>query len=200
MGATEMGRWAHSFAWLLERVVKPDGEPPALEDCVRCLQRGESAALERLIRATHTQAFRVAYTLLGDRHLCEDVLQDVYLTVYRKIEQLREPQAFRGWFRRIVVHECHRHLRRRGSESLDDQPEAALPQTQGHDSVDTTLAVRQAFGQMSGSDRTVLAMREMLDLSYEEIADTLEVPVSTVKSRLFKARKRFLDFFSGGPS
>jgi RNA polymerase sigma factor (sigma-70 family) len=160
------------------------------------LQDGDQSALEELIRQTQQQAFRTAYAFLQDRQLTEDVLQDAYILVYQKIGQLQDPAAFRGWFRRIVVNRAQRVLKSRPTDWLDDErrPEVADDVREDH-AVNDRLEIQQAFAQMKESERTVLALREVMDLSYEEIAQTLDVPLTTVKMRIFKARKRFLEFF-----
>lgn len=180
------------------------GSPSAdglLEGLVLRLQKGDSAALEELIRATQKLGYRLAYSLLQDRQLAEDALQDVYLTTYRSISQLREPKAFKGWFCRILSNHCHKIRKKKPTDFLEDVTVRHQPQQESHaQEVDTRLEVRQAFSQLSETDREVLAMREVLDLSYDEIAETLKVPLSTIKTRLFKARQRLLNFFQGGRS
>ena len=177
----------------------PAGSPGAespLEGLVIRLQKGDSAALEELIRATQKLGYRLAYGLLQDRQLAEDALQDVYLTIYRSISQLREPKAFKGWFCRILSNQCHKIRKKKPTDFLEDMTVRQQPQQESHSQeVETRLEVRQAFSQLSESDREVLAMREVLDLSYDEIAETLKVPLSTIKTRLFKARQRLLAFF-----
>lgn len=166
-----------------------------LEDLILRLQRQDESALEPFIARTQDRAWRLAYSLLQDRHQCEDVLQDVYLTVYRSIGSLREPAAFHSWFFRIVTNRCKRVLRARQPASLDEVEETPAPSAL--EDVPEQLEVRAALRRLPDADREVLALREAWSLSYDEIADFLRVPLSTVKSRLCKARRRLLEILGG---
>ena len=177
----------------------PESSATLLETLVLRLQKGDTAALEELIRQTQKLGYKLAFSLLQDRQLAEDALQDVYLSVYQSLGQLRDAKAFKGWFCRILTNHCHKIRRKRPTDYLEDLAPAQQPQMGSHsENVETRLEVRQAFGKLSDGDREVLAMREVLDLSYDEIASTLKVPLSTIKTRLFKARQRLLDFLTGG--
>ncbi|MGE0492420.1 MAG: RNA polymerase sigma factor [Vulcanimicrobiota bacterium] len=159
-----------------------------LEGLIDRIVRGDDTALEPFIDHTRDYAFRLAYSFLRDSHRCEDVLQDVYLIVYRQLGQLRDRQAFRTWFGRIIANRCRRLLREQPAQPLEEAPE---PSSEGPArQVEDRLTVRQALAELGEQDRTVLSLREMLALTYEEIASVLEVPVGTVRSRLAKARQR----------
>lgn len=179
------------------------GSPPAvtrserLESLLERLQRGDAAALEAFISQTQAMAYRLAYSILADRDRCQDVMQEVYLTVYQKIGQLREPAAFKGWFSRILVNRCRQELRGRKFESLDELPESKAPSLDGMaDRVHDRMQVQAAMAELAPHDRAMLTMREVLELSYQEIAESLEIPLGTVRSRLFHARQRLLGVLS----
>lgn len=169
----------------------PAREETPVEGWVRQLQAGQSEALEPLIEHTQSKAWQVAYSILQNRQEVEDALQDAYLLVYQNIHQLKEPRAFWGWFKRILVNRCLRLHKRPTAGELPDDPVAVAPEQS-----ETRLDINQAFAQLSPSDRTVLGLREILDYTYEEIAQLLEVPLTTVKTRLYNARNRFCKFFA----
>ena len=163
----------------------------SLEHLIGRLQSGDDSALEAFIEATHPMAYRLAFSILGERERCQDVLQEVYLTVYQKIGQLREPSALRGWFSQILVNRCRQELRGRKLEAFEE-----LPETLGTDgmaeSIDLKVDVQEAMRSLPSCDQAVLTMREVCQLSYQEIAENLKVPLGTVRSRLFNARQRLL--------
>lgn len=167
----------------------------ALHDLVERLQRGDSGALEPLIEATRGMASRLAYSIVHDHYRSEDVLQDVYVTVYQKVGQLREVTAFKGWFTRIIVNRCRAELKRSEDLLSEDEEETVDPSS---GSMHTRLEVRDALQELVRADRVVLVLREMLDLSYEEIAETLNIPAGTVRSRIFNARQRLLRLIQKG--
>ena len=169
----------------------PVREETPVEAWVRQLQAGQSESLEPLIEHTQSKAWQIAYAILQNRQEVEDALQDAYLLVYQNIHQLKEPRAFWGWFKRILVNRCLRVHRRPPAAELPDEPLAVAPEPS-----ETRLDINQAFSKLSPSDRTVLGLREILDYTYEEIAQLLEVPLTTVKTRLYNARNRFCKFFA----
>lgn len=168
----------------------------SLADLVERLQRGDQSALEELIRATEGLGFQLAWSLLGDRHKCEDVLQDAYLAVHSSIAQLRDVTLFKSWFCKIVVNRCRRVLRERPTESLDVLLEAGWTPS-ARERVQDRLEVGEALAALPQADREILNLREVLEMSYQEIADTLEIPLGTVRSRLSAARLRLMAALRG---
>ncbi len=176
--------------------VTADDEPQrVLLRAIEVLQSGPQSdhnqALEDLIGLSQSLGWRYAYSILQNRQQVEDALQDCYLTVYQSIHQLREPKAFWGWYKRIVVTRCLR---------LKEQPNLEISETDDavdSPDIDTKVDVQKAFAQLSSSDRTILGLREILDLSYDDIGAMLEVPLSTVKTRIRNARQRLHDLFTG---
>lgn len=174
----------------------------SLEDLVRRLQRREDTALEALIERTETACYRLAYSVLGDADLARDALQESYLLVYQRIGQLREPAAFKSWLYRIVNHCCHDIHRRRGKEQQTDfeqreDLQALQAQTDLAAEVGQQQKIRATFQRLPEIDRTAIALREVCSMSYEEMSRVLNIPLGTVRSRLAKARKRFIDIYKG---
>ncbi len=162
---------------------------------VERLQQGDDSALEDFISSTQEQAFRMAMGILNDRERCQDVLQEVYLTVFQKISQLKSPAALRGWFCQILVNRCRQELRgRKFTSSLEGLPESGVED--GTAQVDQRLDVQAALSRLASDDREVLTLREVMDFSYQQIADNLQLPLGTVRSRIFNARQRLLAAFT----
>lgn len=173
--------------------------PPSntLEECVVALQRGRDGALEQLIRKTEKACFHLAFSILKDRDLSKDALQDAYFIVFRRIGQLREPAAFKGWLYRIVTSSCHDILRKRGKEietDMSEREDLLTPDSPSDPSkqIPNRELLRSTFDNLPDLDRQALALREIANLSYEEMARVLSIPIGTVRSRLAKARKRFI--------
>lgn len=159
------------------------------------LRRKESNSLLELIEVTRQSSYRLAHSMLGDAMLCQDVLQEAYCMVFDKIEQLKNPQALRSWLAQIVANLCRQQLRRRYRQDLPlDELSERLSEPSEHN-MEERLAVQDILSRLPLLDRTVLAMREVFDLSYQEIAEALEIPVGTVRSRIFNARRRFVEMW-----
>lgn len=152
---------------------------------VERLRSGDSGALQTFVENTQQQAYRLAFSLLQDPHQCQDALQDSYLTVFEKIHQLRDEAALKSWFSQIVVNRCRQQMRLR---SWEEVPDAPAPPT----CLAEKLDVQAALAELTTIERTVLTLREVMDLSYQEIAQVLSVPLGTVRSRLANARARLL--------
>lgn len=145
--------------------------------------------MEELMDRTQTLARRIAVSVLGRRGL-DDALQESYLLVFRKLPQLREPEAFRAWFSRLVLHVCHGMSRRQKVEV--ELPETlALPDAT--EPVLAAVALRQAMNRLHRKDRDILILREILGLSYEEVACAMRLNPGTVRSRLHTARRHLAE-------
>ena len=175
-----------------------------LEPLVQALQRREPQALEALIQRTEKACFHFALSVLKDRELAKDALQDAYFVVFQKIDQLREPGAFKTWLFRIVNRACHDILRKRKREIETDLSEreellsgnsGPAPESDPSQQVPKRELLRATFRALPAIDREAIALREVCSLSYEEMARTLSIPIGTVRSRLAKARKRFLQAY-----
>ena len=136
-----------------------------------------------------------AYSALGDFHLAEDAAQDAFVTAYRTLDQLRDPDAFPGWFRRIVWSACGRLSRQKplsttGLEAAQTVPSAAAdPGTEAQRS-EMRNEVLRAISQLPAQQREVTTLFYINGYSQKDIADFLEVPVGTVKNRLTASRSR----------
>lgn len=181
-------------------------ERGSLETLAIRLQAGEEGALEALISRTEKACYRLALSLLKDPDLSRDALQDAYLVVYQRIGQLREPKAMKSWLFRIVHHCCLDIARKRSKEfetdlqAKEDGDKEALGVTPEQDpatQVTRQTRIKETFEKLPEIDRTALALREVCAMSYEEMSQVLKVPLGTVRSRLAKARKRFIATYKG---
>ncbi len=140
-----------------------------------------------LLRRHQGYLERIALAMLGSRADAEDALQEAALAGYQNLHQLRggEP-AFAAWLRRILIHQCRRILDRRSrTVPLDDLApylEGSLP---GPDPEATALW--EMVARLGDHLRPVIVLRYLLDMSQQEVADVLGLPLGTVKSRLGKA-------------
>jgi len=169
---------------------------------VRHAQEGDRGAFGELVGRFQDMVYGCAYAVLGDFHLAEDVSVDAFLAAYQGLGELREPEAFPGWLRRIVLRQCRRQLRRRraGSVSLDAAADVASPGPGPAEVVEAREAkgrVMEALAKLPGPQRMATTLFYINGYSQKEIADFLEVPVATVNNRLHDSRrqlkKRMLD-------
>lgn len=152
----------------------------------RC-RRGDENAMTALIGKHRRRLVRVAANVLRDPFEAEDVTQEAFLKAFREIHKLREDSAFSGYIYRICIRLCMDRLRSKRVEAMViDKPEPSKG-TQ----VETQVLVEDLLAELTPELRATLVLREMEQMSYEEVADLMRVPVGTVRSRLHTARERF---------
>jgi RNA polymerase sigma-70 factor (ECF subfamily) len=169
------------------------------------LQAGDESAYEELIQRFQTPVYNLAYRLLNDPSDASDVAQEVFLKIFRNIGHFRGDSTLRTWVYRIAVNESHNRRRwlfrhRRGETGIEDtfdeiecreKPLMDAGETPFDFTVnrEAQLLLEEALTEINPVFRTALVLREIEDMSYEEIADILEVSIGTVKSRIVRGRE-----------
>lgn len=168
---------------------------------VMALRDGDRAAFRELVERHKKTAFRMALGLVGNRDDAYDISQEAFLRVYKSAHTYDESQPFLPWFYKIIANLCRTWLKRRSRRDhrkveLDevsyllvspDNPEAAVIQKE------TVARLRTALLQLSFNDREIITLQHFRGMSYDEIAELLQIPRGTVMSRLYYARKRLAE-------
>ena len=150
-------------------------------------------AFGELVKRYQNAAIAYAYAILRNHAGAEDAAQAAFLTAWLRRADLREPKAFGSWLRTIVRTECCRISRRMhlATVPLDDAfGGRAEPSAGNIRDPELQHLLLIAIEALPDSDRTVIALRYVSDFSYQEMCDFLEIPLSTVKKRLYEARRR----------
>lgn len=151
-------------------------------------QLGDRDALETLLRAVEPALLDHIRTIVIDRDLADDVMQETLLRVSRGLRSLREPAWVRAWAYRIATREAIRTVRterKRRIEAIDDWNELPAPeQEESVAAVEILEALPSHLDALPRRAQLVLRMRYLQELSQQEIAEALEIPVGTVKSRI----------------
>jgi RNA polymerase sigma factor (sigma-70 family) len=155
----------------------------------------KSRAFAEIVRRFQDLAFGCAYAMLGDFHLAEDAAQEAFISAWRNLDQLRKPEAFPGWFKRIVLTQCHRLTRGKqldlvSLESVLELPANGLDPYTEYLEKERQIQVYAAIRALPEAERMVTALFYISEYSQNEIAEFLEAPVTTVKKRLFSARRK----------
>jgi RNA polymerase sigma-70 factor, ECF subfamily len=141
------------------------------------------------------------YQLTTDLQVLDDLTQDVFLKVHRNLSKFRGDAKFSTWLFRIAYNVCQDHHRRRGrnhrvvSLPVEDLPISA-PDEEILSGVDREELVSRALETLTPDHRAVVILHDLQEKPQEEIAQILEVPVGTVKSRLFYGRRKLKEWFS----
>jgi RNA polymerase sigma-70 factor, ECF subfamily len=171
----------------------------------RCRQ-GDSAAFSDLLNRYERRVYSFAYSMCGNAADAEDLTQEVFVQVYRSLPSFRGDSQFSTWLYRVAMNVCLQQRRRKSLDQapLDDVLELAGPAgTEPEHQVmrgELQEQVRSAIDRLPEKQREVVVMHETLGLTYQEIAETLAIPVGTVKSRMgaaFTTLRRLLSPYTG---
>jgi RNA polymerase sigma-70 factor (ECF subfamily) len=152
-------------------------------------QSGDREALDALLASVQEPLYRYLLSLVRERHLAEEALQETFVRVYRKLGWLREPGLFRAWAYRIATREAFRQLKRerRWAEQVRDEDALvaiAAPPPREEFAPELSARLRESVAGLSPASRAVVVLYYLHEMSLEETAAVLGVPLGTVKSRL----------------
>jgi RNA polymerase sigma-70 factor (ECF subfamily) len=163
-------------------------DPPSSITLVLLAQSGDRGALNQLFDDLQDGLYGYLVRLVGDKHLAEDILQDVFVLIWRKLRWLRDPEVFRPWAYRIASREAFRRLRKHrvqvpalGEEALLAEIPARVTPPFPQEWAD---ALPDLLALMSPASRAVLILHYLHGMTLSEVADVLKVSPGTVKSRL----------------
>jgi RNA polymerase sigma-70 factor (ECF subfamily) len=174
-------------------------------ELVRRFKEGDRGAYSEIVRRYQDRVFTLALRWMGDRQVAEEVAQDVFLALFRSLSRFRGDAQLSTWIFRVVVNHCkNRRLYRRRRHM--DKHEALEGESKDNDAPGRQIAdegpgtdaalhaqeagvlLQEALERLDEEPRQIIVLRDIQDLSYEEIADILDLPRGTVKSRLHRAR------------
>ncbi|MDE0315259.1 MAG: sigma-70 family RNA polymerase sigma factor [Candidatus Poribacteria bacterium] len=163
---------------------------------------GDQKAFTELVNKYQKRVHSLVWRKIGDFHIAEEITQDIFLKVYKKLSTLKPPQHFPGWLYVIASRHCiaWRRKKQQPTESLDAMPTAELEElcyTRYEVEREKTVSIRyqrevvkRLLQKLPESERTVVTMHYLAEMSCEEISQFLGVSPNTIKSRLHRARKR----------
>jgi RNA polymerase sigma-70 factor (ECF subfamily) len=174
---------------------------------IRRLQQRDERAFQEVVRLYQHKVYNLVYRMLGSREEAEDLAQEVFVTVFKSIDTFRGESKFSTWLYRIAANHCKNRLKYLGRRSykatgaLDEaaehdlqgaQPSALVPHIDGPEKVLEGLQleqlVQQGIALLDEEHRMLIVLRDVEDLSYQEISTITGLPEGTVKSRLHRAR------------
>jgi len=171
---------------------------------------GDRHSFDLLVEQNYLLVYNTAYRMLGDSASAEDATQTAFVRAYRSLKRFRATSAFSTWLYRIVCNVCLDTIRSHKDETVslevvyddgDDPQQRPLPDESAEPGAYIERSERQrlvhrAISQLAEDYRMVLVLYDITGLSYEEIAETLEIPLGTVKSRLNRARLALKDIIA----
>ena len=170
---------------------------------------GDAEAFGELVRRWERRIFALTYGMLGREEDARDATQETFLSAFRNLRNFRGEAKVSSWLHRIAVNQCISRQRRskvRGESALEEEHETSIATPLSHSPVHVvegrqeTAAVRRAINSLPVELRQVVVMKEFEELTFREISEALDLPLSTVKSRLYTGLKQLqmrLEKFAG---
>jgi RNA polymerase sigma-70 factor (ECF subfamily) len=174
---------------------------------VRKLQQRDERAFQEVVRLYQHKVFNLVYRMIGSREEAEDVAQEVFVTVFKSVDTFRGESKFSTWLYRIAANHCKNRLKYLGRRSYkatgaldataerelqEAQPSAMTPHIDGPEKVlegrQLEALVQEGIALLDEEHRMLIVLRDVEDLSYQEISTITGLPEGTVKSRLHRAR------------
>jgi RNA polymerase sigma-70 factor (ECF subfamily) len=161
-------------------------------DLIQRARRGDAEAFGELVIRHQTNVFNVCYRMLHERAEAEDMTQETFMRAYDRLNTFDTERAFGPWIRRVAANMCLNHLESLHVQAeLDDERDADERQGPESQAVvhERSEQIRSALASLPAHYRAVIELRHYQELSYDDIAAELKIPLSDVKSHLFRARK-----------
>jgi len=151
-------------------------------------QSGDCAAMDELLASIQEPIYRYVDVIVRDKHLADDVLQEVLLVVCKKLYWLKEPRAFGAWIYRIASREAFRTLKRHRRHEVSVEDVSQYSAESGHEEEPIEEGMLQrlpvVLARLSPGSRAVLTLHYQCNMTLRQAAEVLDIPVGTAKSRL----------------
>ncbi len=180
--------------------------PTIQKEVIKNCKAGEEKAFSEIVLHRQKKVFNIAYRMLGNSEEAKDLAQEVFISVFESIKDLREEIKFDAWLTQITLNHCRnrwKYLKRRqyfNSDSLDDPvetedgsvPRAIYDPSDNPETVFEKKMIRELIQRgllkLKEDQRELVVLRDLLGYSYEEMGETLGLPEGTIKSKLHRAR------------
>ena len=178
--------------------------PFAERSLVLRLKKGDQQAFATLLDQYETKLYRLALRFTYNATEAEDLTQNIFLGIHRSLPNFRGEARFNTWVYRIAMNHCLEYRRRKRPElfALDEHEDIVdqRPEIEPEASAlrgEVSSEINCALSRLSSAHKDVIVLHELHGLTYQEVATLLEIPVGTVKSRLFNALKKMRELMSG---
>lgn len=158
---------------------------------------GDVNAFDALMRAHEDRVFSICLRMLRQREAALDATQETFITVFRKADRFAGRSAFSTWLYRVAVNTCYDVARRNRRRTADPFPEGLDPADPGagddYESADIRPDIEQALAALPSEFRAVVILVDLEGLALDTVSEALNVPIGTIKSRVFRGRRLLAD-------
>jgi RNA polymerase sigma factor (sigma-70 family) len=180
------------------------GEGMNVVRLVKKAKRGNKEALLQLIMSEKDDYYKLAFTYMGNTHDAMDAMEDMIVRLYDKIDQLKKEEAFYSWSKTILVNSCKSLLRKQKKlvfiddwNTTDERELSRAVTSDPYRSSDQQMDIQTLLLHINEDQREAIQLKYLHDLDYQTIADISNVPIGTIKSRIFQGLKKLRDHDRG---
>jgi RNA polymerase sigma-70 factor, ECF subfamily len=175
-------------------------------DVLRKASKGDLVSFEIIYKASSSFVYNIAYRIVNNKEEAEEVTQEVFLVIYRKLQCFRFQATFKTWVYRVAVNCALNHVRKMTQEKkrmVEYDEELVSAKVAAKDNPETGQecqeeAVHSLLQALNPDQKACIILRSLEGLSYQQIAETLKININTVRSRIKRARETLLAFRQGG--
>jgi len=160
------------------------------KEFVERLKRGDENAYREFMALYKDAVYRIIYSFSGMASEIDDIAQDVFIAVFRKIHKFRLDSSLSTWLYRVTINKCKDYLRKRRTATVELNDSIISPRPDISERLLNEARGKALLATLSAKFRSVVILREIEGMSYDDIARTLKIPLGRVKIMLFRARKQ----------
>jgi len=160
------------------------------KEFVERLKRGDENAYREFMALYKDAVYRIIYSFSGMASEIDDIAQDVFIAVFRKIHKFRLDSSLSTWLYRVTINKCKDYLRKRRTATVELNDSIISPRPDIPETLLNEARGKALLATLSAKFRSVVILREIEGMSYDDIARTLKIPLGRVKIMLFRARKQ----------
>ncbi|OEF95692.1 RNA polymerase sigma factor [Desulfuribacillus alkaliarsenatis] len=175
-----------------------------IADLVKQAKKGNKEALLTLIMSEKDAYYRLALTYMHNPNDAMDALEDMIVKLYENINQLKQDSSFYSWSKTVLVNHCKNLLRKKNKVVLIDDWDDSLELNSNsnfidnsYTSIENQMDIKKMLSYLNNDQREAIKLKYFHDLDYQLIADLTNVPIGTVKSRIFQGLKKLKEQFGG---
>ncbi len=173
-------------------------------ELIEAARGGDRSAFDALLRLHQDRVFSICLATIRDRELALDATQETFITLFRKLDRFDGRSAFTTWLYRVTMNTCYdvlRRARRHATEPLPEHHDPADPSANDpFDAADVRPELAAALASIPEEFRAAVVLSDLEGLPLVEVAEILEVPIGTVKSRVFRGRRLLAEILRNHPT
>lgn len=157
-----------------------------IEKLVLRSKKGDISAFMELLREKESLIYKISFTYTKNKYDAEDCISEAAIRAFDKIKQLRNPEKFYSWYFSVLINICRRNIKQKIKASSEEELNLIRDEFSYH-SVDDRVIIEELLSNLEKDDRDILVLRYLKDYSIKEIANIMNMPLSTIKTKMYRS-------------